>query len=388
MVLRKCFLIGLVFLLWCCNQSYTVTEEQLFQSGIPRKPSQELTFPEGIRYAMVETNSADHKFLHDPAIIHHRGELIAAWYSCPEGEIVDESSIRARRSHDDGLTWSDIEVIAEDKSKSGLFYVPVQLLSYSDSLYAFIGTMTGHDRIVNTQLYQYDEQVKRWEEKGELAPLFLPNCTPMKMGNGNWILAGRVASALGNLPLIPAVMISDGDDLKKPWRVVKLRAEEYREDQYPETTVIVQENTLLAFVRADGPENQPHIYKSQDYGESWQPVAKHNFYGISAKYFAGRLSDGRGYVVYDYLPGNTDSSYTFDDRRYLAISVSEDRHNPFVFSQTYLIQRSGEGRPLLSHYPCVLEHNGNLYVVYTVNFEGEDKRQCQIAIVPVASLSQ
>ena len=58
-------------------------------------------------------------FLHDPAIEHPEGELIAAWYKCPKEEIVGESLIRCSRSKDGGKTRGALEVIAVDTSGDG-----------------------------------------------------------------------------------------------------------------------------------------------------------------------------------------------------------------------------------------------------------------------------
>lgn len=57
---------------------------------------------------------------------------------------------------------------------------------------------------------------------GEIADLFLPNCRPIKMADGNWIMAGRAASHFGVKPIIPAVAISKGNDLMGRWTVVPL----------------------------------------------------------------------------------------------------------------------------------------------------------------------
>jgi len=67
----------------------------------------ELPFPKNIEHVRVERSDSDpYKFLHDPAIEFHKGELFAAWYNCPEKEIVGESLIRRRLSKDGGKTWS------------------------------------------------------------------------------------------------------------------------------------------------------------------------------------------------------------------------------------------------------------------------------------------
>ena len=153
----------------------------------------------------VERSDSDkYKFLHDPAIEVHKGELFAAWYNCPQQEIVGESLIRCRRSKDGGKTWGAVEVIAADTSGDGTYYVPAQLLSHGGVLHAFVGKMKGgHDLIKSCAVYVLDEAANRWQPRGEIADLFLPNCQPIKMADGNWIMAGRAASRFGVKPFIP-----------------------------------------------------------------------------------------------------------------------------------------------------------------------------------------
>jgi hypothetical protein len=41
-------------------------------------------------------------------------------------------------------------------------------------------------------------------------------------------------------------------------------------------------------------------------------------------------------------------------------------------------------RPTPSHYPCAIEHDGRLFVLYTAGLSG--RRQCELAIIPITSL--
>lgn len=398
--MRTVYYLCSVFLVWflCpgCSSSQKDAAEaaekdqgnerlEIFTDETVIVPESELSFPEGIRHVLIEPSNGKYKFLHDPAVTDHKGELIAAWYNCPEEEISDESCIRARRSSDNGVTWSEIEVVAEDTEKKGIHYVPAQMLSFQDDLYAFVGTMTDHDRIINTTTYRYDAGKKSWGKVGVTGELFLPNCAPVKLKNGNWMIAGRVAASPGELPLIPAVLVSAGDDLEKDWKVVRLQETEFSEGQHPETTIIPDSNRIYAFTRVNSKENKPDVFISNNYGETWEKVKEHNFSALSSKLYAGRLRDGRGYIVFNY-PVSKPVEENFKARTVLAIAVSENEENPFSFSKIYKIQSPGPGSPLLSHYPSVHEYGNELYIVYTANFPDEEKRQCELSIVPTKSL--
>ncbi len=114
----------------------------------------------------------------------------------PEREIVDASLIRGRRSRDGGITWSDVETIAEDSDRK-IFYVPNVFLSHKGTLWTFVLRMTGHDLPTQLEALALDEATNRWEPKGFITELFLPNCPPMRMSDGNFVMAGRIALATG-----------------------------------------------------------------------------------------------------------------------------------------------------------------------------------------------
>ena len=337
-------------------------------------------FPAGIEHVRVERSDSDrYQFLHDPAIEFHKGELFVAWYNCPEKEIVGESLIRCRRSKDGGKTWSVLEVIAEDTSRDGTYYVPAQLLSHGGVLHAFVGKMKGHDLITTCAVFVLNEATNRWEPRGDIADLFLPNCQPLKMADGNWIMAGRVASRFGVKPRIPAVAISRADDLTGRWQVVPLISEELPTPHCPETTVWVEGRELLAITRNEMGA-VPFVFTSHDYGRTWSAVKDHAFTASTSKLYAGHLSTGQRYLFFNQPK---DSEKGFNSREMLVIGVS--RPGESSLARTWCVQNhSTADRPAASHYPCAIEHDGRLFVLYTAGLSG--RRQCELAIIPITSL--
>ncbi len=328
---------------------------------------------------MVEnSDSSRYRFLHDPVIAAHKRVLFAAWYNCPEGEMIGESVIRGRRSPDGGRSWSEPEVIAQDTDNQGLLYVPAQLLSHHGALHAFVGKMTGPDLIVETVACIRDDRSGTWSRRGAVAALFLPLCQPVKMADGNWIMAGRVASRLGTTPRIAAVALSRGDDLTGRWQVVPI-GPELPVRACPETTILVEGGEIVALIR-NNQEPVPYVSVSRDFGRTWSSVARHDFSAVSTKLYAGKLSTGQYYLLFNYPQSGRQGG---SDRSLLALAVS--RPGELAWSRVWKVQEKGLGRPAASHYPCAIEHEGSLLIVYTAGFR-ELPRRCEMARIPIASL--
>lgn len=333
----------------------------------------QLIAPVGMRDLIVHRAGADaYSFLHDSTIVAHRGILFASWYNCPKQEIVDTSLIRGSRSTDGGVTWSDVEVIAQDPKRK-IFYVPNVFLSHNQRLWTFALRMTGHDLPTQLEAFRLDVTADRWEPMGLVADLFLPNCPPVKMSDGNFVMAGRVADRRGEQPLRPAVAVSQGDSILRSWNVVPLSAPG-QTFAFPETTVLVERGKLTAFFRSL--KTVVLVSVSADCGRTWTPPAMSNFPVVDAKMFAGTLSTGQHYLISN-TPGRAQG------RDLLTIAVSEP--GEAVFSRMWRI-RDGYAAELKAgpqwSYPSAIEHDGKLYVVYT-----SEKHHCALSVIPLESLS-
>ena len=341
-----------------------------------RKPfptPDELVAPVGMRDVIVHRAGADKfNFLHDATIVAHRGVLFASWYNCPKQEIVETSLIRGRRSGDGGHTWADVEVIAQ-YSERKIFYVPNVFLSYKDRLWTFALRMTGHDLPTKLEAFVLDESSNRWQSMGVIADLFLPNCAPVKMSDGHWVMAGRVADRPGEQPLRPAVAMSQGDRLLRSWKVIPLSAPG-QTFAFPETTLLVEGKKLTAFFRSL--KKVVLVSVSTDFGHTWTPPAKSNFPVVDSKMFAGTLSTGQHYLISN-TPGRPHG------RDLLTIAVTKPGES--VFSKMWKI-RDGYAEELKAgpqwSYPSAIEHDGQLFVVYT-----SEKHHCAMSVIPVKSLS-
>ncbi len=345
----------------------------LWDEQVPWPALHERQRPEGAVDVLVHRACEEYRFLHDNAVVWHADTLFAAWYNCPRHEMQEASAIRGRRSRDGGRTWSGVEVIADDRAGKGILYVPVAFLSHGGTLYAYVTNMVGADLVVNCEVFALDEAAGRWESRGFIADMFLPNCTPVRMDDGNFIMAGRVADRPRTKPEWPAVAISDGENLARPWTVVRLMDE--RLPPFPETTVWVDGADVTAMVRAPG---GGRAFTSGDYGRTWSGPLPNNLPIEHSKLYAGLLSTGQRYLVWN-VPAEPGG------RRRNELVIGVGRPGGQRLAAVWQIRHGhspelGVG-PEWS-YPYAVEHDGKLYVIYT-----SQKNHSAMTIIPVESLA-
>ena len=110
----------------------------------------------------VFTPDDSFKFLHEAAIIEFKGVLYASWYNCVETELRGYTPICGKRSYDNGKTWAEMEILAQDESCHILYCPPVYGIC-DDKLYMFMNQMVGADLIHALDLYVLNEQTDSFE---------------------------------------------------------------------------------------------------------------------------------------------------------------------------------------------------------------------------------
>ena len=324
---------------------------------------------QGAEDTVVHRMDEQYGFLHDNAVAWNGPVLHAAWYNCPQHEIVGSSCIRGRRSHDGGRTWSPVEVIAADRGAKGIFYVPVAFGPQGTELYAFVSNMVGHDQVTQCEVYLLDAAKGRWRSRGFVADHFLPNCAPVRMANGNYLMAGRASENSVDKPAFPAVAISNGEDLTAPWNVIRLG--DHKLPLHPESTTWIDGSTITAIVRG-GSDGGVHVFVSGDHGRTWSGPHENNLPATDSKLYAGVLSTEQRYLIWNWPP----------DRETLVIGVS--RPGEVSLTAVWKI-REGFSRELGIgpewSYPCATEHDGRLYVIYT-----SEKKHSVMTTIPLESV--
>jgi hypothetical protein len=113
-----------------------------------------------------------------------------------------------------------------------------------------------------------------------------------------------------------------------PWKVVRLLPEgtlpNGKEMDCPETTLLIDGKALTAIVRGQYGQDRSLLFDSGDFGQSWSKPRENDLPMAPAKIYAGTLSTGQRYVLYN-LPGKP-------RRREIVIAVTRPGEKQFVMA--------------------------------------------------------
>ena len=361
---------------------------ELWDRSTPLPPLECIPYLERVTHLFVHRGCEEYQFLHGAAIAHHKGVLFASWENSPRMENSSAAVLRGRRSHDGGLSWSEVEVIApeiegDERHSHGAF------LSHGGTLWAFASRYGGLEEPrfnldagfpdLKTEAFVLNEQTDRWESQGIVAEGIYPYDEPMRMNNGDWIMAGM------NADTHPVVAISHGDDFTK-WDTVEIPApKRFFFTGLPaihvgETTVIPEGREVVAAIR---PQKSPWapvvlVSVSKDFGRSWADVRESNFPANIGKVYSRTLSTSQRCLI----------ANRGEYRNTLVIAVTRPREKSF--SKIWKIRHGpsaqarypARGKGSQWSYPYAIEHDGKLYVVYSAT-----KEDCALSIIPLEAIS-
>lgn len=340
---------------------------------LPSNPSK-IPFAEDITHRTIHrAHEKGYKFLHGSAMVHHNGTLYANWANSPVHENGPHEILCGRRSNDNGLTWSDLEIIAPgfdgpERHSHGILFVHENNVWTIAARFG-VGDSGKRFRGIQGEAFVLNPEIDRWESKGIVMKNCWPCDQPIRMENGNYITGGMDKDGL------PVVAISDGNNLQQ-WESISIPFSPQLKPSFAETTVVTLEKHVMALIRGGG--GFAWVATSTDYGHTWTRAQSSNFRMPRAKAYLGKLSTGQRYLLSNYRDRNT-----------LVISTSKPGEN--TFSKIWRI-RDGESIPprFPGHakskqwsYPYGYEYNENLYVVYSIG-----KEDCGMSIIPLSALKQ
>lgn len=330
-----------------------------------------------------DKESDGYTFLHGVGLCWHKDKLYASigHNKGDENTVTEEAQYSV--SEDGGKTWSELRVI-DAGLEENLAVSHGVFVSHGGKLWAFHGAYYNHMERIHTRAYSLDEATGEWIKHGVvLENGFWALNQPVKMSDGNWIMAGISAGPYSNRDVFPAaVAISHGDDFTK-WDFVGIPVHEGIR-LWGESSIIVDGPNVLNIARYGG-KALALISKSTDFGRTWTTMGESNLPMTTSKPAAGMLSNGRRYLVC------TNAANNGGRRAPLTIAISEPGKE--IFSKVFVIRHAehsgvGESNPKASlSYPCATEHEGKLYVGFSNNGGRKGNlNSAEMAVIPIEKL--
>lgn len=306
------------------------------------------------------------------AVTHFNGQWRVSWAANPDGE--DENSgtefVRESVSADGGDTWSAPHVLAPPLEDGTHYHSHGSYHQHDGTLY-FLAKRGPH-RGGPTKAFLLSDDGRTWVDKGVVTidqATFWPMDTPQPMANGDWIMGG----CSGKDGKKAAVAIAEGGN-PLAWQVQELPGQSLG---YGETTVIVIDETILAISREHSLNNRGAMCRvSKDGGVTWSQPKPSDIPIARAKPYAGRLKDGRPYLVCNlwgrgqaYLLLGQPDALTFD--RVWQLRPGKPSQPRFT-GRTHRKQWA---------YPYAHEHDKELFIVHH-----NAKEDVELIIVMLAAL--
>ncbi|MBM3737136.1 MAG: exo-alpha-sialidase [Acidobacteria bacterium] len=339
----------------------------------------------GVRFSVIKAHEPErdgYGFLHGVGLAWHKGKLYASFGHNKAVENTVGEQARGRVSTDGGRTWGDVFTIDAGDPGQGLAVSHGSFLSHRGRLWAFMGAFHGARERVHTRAYVLNERTGAWMPRGVVVrDGFWPMHFPVRMPNGNWIMAGFQVG--GGEPA--SVAVSHGRDFTR-WDHVVIPRDPGLKKMWGESAVIVSGGEVLNIGRYGG-EAMALVSRSQDGGRTWTTMRPSNLAMATSKPCAGVLSTGQRYLIC------TTAADTGARRAPLTIAVS--RRGQAHFSRVYLIRNAefpegpGDSHPRANlAYPYAVEHQDHLYAGYSNNGgrKGMNINSAELAVIPVAAL--
>ncbi len=287
-------------------------------------------------------------------------------------------------SHD-GLHWAEPKVLVHTPVESGLVRSNAGIYVADGLLYNYVCVARDYGRDVSPPgMYSYKKQrvpmdvyvtadLENWEHHPNICDNILLMEGPRPTQDGTLMCCGLDMTEMSAVILI----WRDSSQLAGPPQVVPIPASQ---GVTPEegTWYQTDDGRIWMYQRDYANSCRLGLTYSDDGGTTWSDLLRTDFPNTISRAYAGRLSDGRFYIVgnnYDLLL----------DRRRLLIALSDDG---YVFDRQYTLAESDATRRVNGRhkedgyqYPSCFADGDKLLVVYSAN-----KEDIEIAILDTKDL--
>lgn len=194
--------------------------------------------------------------------------------------------------------------------------------------------------------FKWNEIKNIWDDQGVIFKNAINNFPPKMTPEGNWMMTRRPY----NYRDVGISFLVGGKTSIYDWQVYPLlSSDSLLSAEEPYWWILPDGKNIMSMYRDNNKSGFLYRAFSTDNGKTWSKAIKTNFPDTASKFHGIRLSDGRYVLVSNARPERP--------RDPLVLSISNDG---IVFNKmAYLIG----GRWL--DYPCVLEHEGYLYVAFS-----------------------
>ena len=282
--------------------------------------------------------------------------------------------------------WSKPQVLVHTPVESELVRNNAGLYSSQTELYSYVcvakdygrdvsppGMSTLKQQHIHLDVYK-TEDMKTWTHYENICPGVYLFEGPRLTRGGKLMCCGfDLADSHGMI-----LIWDDPTDPAAPPRVVDLAVSP--DGVYPEqgTWYQTDDGRIWMYQRDQTMSGRLALTYSDDEGATWSDLLRTDFPNTYSRAYAGRLCDGRHYIV-----GNNYDRFL--DREHLLIALSDDG---YIFDRQYTIVEGQTTRRIHGrhkedgyHYPNCYADGDKLFVTYSVN-----KEDIEVGIVDVSKI--
>jgi hypothetical protein len=329
-----------------------------------------------VQTARIFAGNEQYAYSHHQAICKFKGQYVATWSNGFRHEDHFGQEVHYSWSKD-GSSWEPYRVLAASPADAadGYGYVRTNVGSYADDarLYAYVGVCKsggnvgmGMNHMVSRELWldvYVTEDLENWEHLERLADDIYIIEGPRRTLEGKLLCCGfDIRDWTQGLVLI---WDQGADPATKP-RMVKMPRSAEGLTVIEGTWFQRDDGAIFMFLREGKYMLRLALSVSHDVGTTWSEPILTDFPGTYARSFAGRLTDGRFYLV-----GNNYDHYL--DRSHLMVALSDDGRQ---FDRMYTLLNTPTTRRIDGyhkengfHYPNCLVDGDKLVIICSENKE-------------------